>query len=56
MQARNRQQDFDAAAASATEKTGIEQTSNLLIVMRLGFAEPALWLLISAPVSRASRP
>ena len=38
--------DFDAAAASATEKTGIEQTSNLLIVLRLALAEPALWLLI----------
>jgi hypothetical protein len=38
--------DFDAAAARATEKTGIEQTSNLLIVLRLALAEPALWLLI----------
>jgi len=38
--------DFDAAAARATEKTGIEQTSNLLIIMRLALAEPALWLLI----------
>ena len=38
--------DFDAAATSATEKTGIEQTSNLLIVIRLAFAEPSLWLLI----------
>jgi len=38
--------DFDAAAASATEKTGIEQTSNLLVAVRLAIAEPALWLLI----------
>ncbi len=38
--------DFGAAAASATEKTGIEQTSNLLAVVRLALAEPALWLLI----------
>ncbi len=38
--------DFDASAARATEKTGIEQTSNLLVVIRLALAEPALWLLI----------
>lgn len=38
--------DFDASAAKATEKTGIEQTSNLLVVLRLAYAEPALWLLI----------
>ena len=38
--------DFDAAARSATEKTGIEQTSDLLVVLRLALAEPALWLLI----------
>jgi hypothetical protein len=38
--------DFDAAAARATEKTSIEQTSNLLVVLRLALAEPALWLLI----------
>jgi hypothetical protein len=38
--------DFGAAAASATEKTGGGQTSNLLIVLRLALAEPALWLLI----------
>jgi hypothetical protein len=38
--------DFDASAARATEKTGIEQTSNLLVVIRLAVAEPALWLLI----------
>jgi membrane protease YdiL (CAAX protease family) len=38
--------DFDAAAARATEKTGIEQTSNLITVLRLALAEPALWLLV----------
>jgi hypothetical protein len=38
--------DFDAAAARATEKTGVEQTSNLFIAVRLALAEPALWLLI----------
>ena len=38
--------DFDASARAATEKTGIEQTSNLLVVIRLAIAEPALWLLI----------
>jgi uncharacterized protein len=38
--------DFDASAAKAKEKTGIEQTSNLLDVVRLAIAEPPLWLLI----------
>lgn len=38
--------DFAAAAARATERTGIEQTSNLLLVVRLALAEPALWLLL----------
>jgi hypothetical protein len=38
--------DFAASAAKATEKTGIEQTSNLLVILRLAAAEPALWLLI----------
>jgi len=38
--------DFDAAAARATEKTGIEQTSNILTIARLALAEPALWLLV----------
>ncbi len=38
--------DFDAVAASATEKTGIAQTSNLLVVLRLCVAEPGLLLLV----------
>ena len=38
--------DFGAAAARATEKTGVEQTSNLIVVLRLALAEPSLWLLI----------
>jgi membrane protease YdiL (CAAX protease family) len=38
--------DFDAAAARATEKTGIEQTSNLIIILRLALVEPTLWLLL----------
>jgi hypothetical protein len=38
--------DFDAAAAEATKKTGIDMTSNLLVVSRLAIAEPALALLI----------
>jgi membrane protease YdiL (CAAX protease family) len=38
--------DFAAVAASATEKTGIEQTSNLLTLFRLCLAEPGLWLLV----------
>lgn len=38
--------DFDSAAASATKQTGVEQTSNLLVALRLALAEPALWLLL----------
>lgn len=38
--------DFDAVGARATEKTGIEQTSNLITLVRLCIAEPGLWLLI----------
>ena len=38
--------DFDQLAVSASEKTGLEWTSNLLIVIRLILAEPILTLLI----------
>ncbi len=38
--------DFDAAAARASEKTGLPWTSNLVVVLRLSLAEPMLWLLV----------
>ena len=38
--------DFDQAALRATEKTGVEWTSNLLIVFRLALAEPILLLIV----------
>ena len=38
--------DFDAVASRATEKTGIEQTSNLVTLIRLSIAEPGLLLLV----------
>ena len=38
--------DFDQAAISASEKTGFEWTSNLLIVFRLIIAEPILLLMV----------
>ncbi len=38
--------DFDAAAARASESTGLAWTSNLIVVARLALAEPSLWLLV----------
>ena len=38
--------DFDQAVIRATEKTGLEWTSNLLIVIRLIFAEPIILLIV----------
>jgi membrane protease YdiL (CAAX protease family) len=38
--------DFDAAAARASEETGLAWTSNLIAVVRLALAEPTLWLLL----------
>jgi hypothetical protein len=38
--------DFDAAAQRASAKTGLPWNSNLLYVVRLCVAEPALWLVV----------
>lgn len=38
--------DFDSIAARASAATGLAWTSNLLVVLRLCFAEPTLWLLV----------
>ena len=38
--------DFDQAVIRASEKTGLEWTSNLLIVIRLIFAEPIILLIV----------
>ena len=38
--------DFDAAGARASAATGLEWTSNLLVVLRLCVEEPVLWLIV----------